>query len=90
MVVPGHGVLYTWGYGYKGQLGRSTHNAMPASVDLEGQRVVDVACGNNHTLVLTAPEPSTQRLWQFGQMLGENIIRPQEVAWYVYISSLPR
>ena len=52
--------MYTWGANDSGQLGyeketRGKANADPAPVlDLEGRKVVQVACGYAHTLALTA------------------------------------
>lgn len=50
------GELYTWGRFWNGQLGRSTldKGAVPSLVsELKGQKIIDVACGKNHTLALT-------------------------------------
>lgn len=48
--------LYTWGLGVFGQLGLGHQNkesCLPGRVELPGP-VVQLACGDNHTLVLTA------------------------------------
>lgn len=53
-----HGELFTWGVGYQGRLGHGSKTPayVPTLVQgaLEGQHVVDVACGSFHTVALTA------------------------------------
>jgi len=52
------GELFTWGVGFQGRLGHGTKDPCfsPTRVtgSLEGQHVVDVACGSFHTVALTA------------------------------------
>jgi alpha-tubulin suppressor-like RCC1 family protein len=52
------GELFTWGVGYQGRLGHGskTPSYVPTLVQgaLEGQHVVDVACGSFHTVALTS------------------------------------
>lgn len=57
LVVTDEGVLYTFGYGTNGQLGlKSTSNKVRPHLvkDLFGQKVIQVAAGWNHSLVITA------------------------------------
>ncbi|KPA76098.1 hypothetical protein ABB37_07874 [Leptomonas pyrrhocoris] len=53
-----HGELFTWGVGYQGRLGHGSKTPayVPTLVQgaLEGQHVVDVACGSFHTVALTS------------------------------------
>lgn len=53
-----HGELFTWGVGYQGRLGHGSKTPayVPTLVQgaLEGQHVIDVACGSFHTVALTA------------------------------------
>jgi alpha-tubulin suppressor-like RCC1 family protein len=52
------GELFTWGVGYQGRLGHGDKEAcyVPTKVtgELEGKKVIDVACGSFHTVALTA------------------------------------
>ncbi|XP_065335616.1 RCC1 and BTB domain-containing protein 1-like [Cloeon dipterum] len=52
------GTLFAWGKNERGELGLGTkeYTMVPTKVegDLEGKRVVQVACGKSHTLVLTS------------------------------------
>lgn len=51
------GELFTWGVGFQGRLGHGDKepSLVPRKVggDLEGHKVVDVACGSFHTVALT-------------------------------------
>ncbi|KAG2493890.1 hypothetical protein HYH03_007827 [Edaphochlamys debaryana] len=55
------GRLFTWGRGKYGQLGHGDWANRPgphAVAALRGLRATQVACGDDHTLVITAPGPS--------------------------------
>ncbi|KAH3761042.1 ADPribosylation factor subfamily protein [Pelomyxa schiedti] len=61
------GLLYTWGSGNLGQLGLGelTASSVPVSVDFfpsQGLKVTQVACGDNHTAIIT----ETGALYTFG------------------------
>lgn len=56
VVMKPHGGLYTWGFGTFGQLGLGHHrkeSCYPCAVDLTDAKVVQMACGDNHTVALT-------------------------------------
>ena len=51
------GTVYSWGYGGDGQLGHGDFQiqTMPAAVKaLQGEGVIDVVCGDKHSLALTS------------------------------------
>lgn len=51
------GHVFTWGHGGDGQLGLSNYQVqtMPAMVKgLQGENVIDIVCGEKHTVALTA------------------------------------
>ena len=52
------GRVFTWGSGKGGRLGHGDAEdvAIPTEVDVEGRRVLDVACGYDHTLLLIDEE----------------------------------
>ena len=75
--VTDEGEIYTWGKGERGQLGvmldqDARHKVLPEKVDpadLQGQRVVDIACGFNSTLALT----DQGQLFVWGKFQGESL-----------------
>lgn len=50
------GQLYTWGCNDEAALGRTGDEFLPGVVGgaLEGEKIVDVTCGDSHTVVLTS------------------------------------
>jgi len=62
-----NGNLYSWGFGYKGRLGYGSlacdqrHPLAPILVPyFDNQKVISVACGGAHTLVITVPKEDVQ------------------------------
>lgn len=61
IVLRSDGTLYSWGYNYSGQLGNlqsgnSTNSNVPVAVNdvFNGKKIISIANGENHTLVLTS------------------------------------
>lgn len=49
--------LYAWGYGEMGQLANGSEDAPePFQLELKDRKVLDVACGGQHTVILLAPK----------------------------------
>eukprot|EP01129_Flabellula_baltica_P016482 TRINITY_DN878_c5_g1_i1.p1 TRINITY_DN878_c5_g1~~TRINITY_DN878_c5_g1_i1.p1 ORF type:complete len:952 (-),score=201.60 TRINITY_DN878_c5_g1_i1:52-2907(-) len=57
------GELYTWGRNSCGQLGREGDTKTAAKVDLDGKFVIQVSCGDYHTIATVSEEPLLQKLW---------------------------
>ena len=86
--------VYTWGSNESGQLGHekegwsSKTNFDPNLVgDLEGKRVVQVACGHSHTLALT--QEGSVYAWgcnKYGQVgqpnVGSSVSRPCQISFF--------
>ncbi len=47
-----NGALYVWGNGDFGKLGGNKPGLQPQHVDLQGQQVVAIAGGSNHSVIL--------------------------------------
>jgi hypothetical protein len=86
-VVTADGQLYTFGNGYSGQLGcgtidNSAEQKLPTRV-LANERVVAVACGDRHTVVLTAKGAvftcGSASYGQLGHPQYDSLFLPQQV-----------
>ena len=89
---PGSSYVYTWGSNDSGQLGYEKDmrkgNFEPNVVsDLEGKRVIQVACGYSHTLALTVE--GNVYAWgcnKYGQLghpnIGGNVNKPFGISFF--------
>jgi len=85
------GELYTWGVGFQGRLGHGDKEPcfVPVRVtaSLEGQRVVDLACGSFHTVALT--DEGTVFCWgdNANGQCGSGTL-PEAVTWPHHVPNL--